>query len=186
MKQNRLLIIISLILVFVIFGITQNIKVNGQDISSGSSSEILPSSDFVGFWQGKNPVPEFSSTSLANCETLVDCPQKNIHCDHEKLYLVQTCDMCARCSKASHIITLKLCLTDGKIQGTVQQSGILNKGTIISQIVFAPSNVVLNIQDNKGRLSTLTLKLLEGKKLHGTFSYGLGFNARKLKTSGCG
>jgi hypothetical protein len=169
-----------LIVFIILFSLTLACIVEGQETS------IILDNNFIGTWQGKNPVPEFSSTSLANCETLIDCPQKNIHCDHEELYLVQTCDMCARCSKASHTITLKLCIVDGQIQGTVQQGGILNKGTIISQTVFAPSNVVLNIQDNKGRLSTLTLKLLEGKKLHGTFSYGLGFNARKLKTSNCG
>ena len=180
MKKSRSLVLIFLILFSITFASTENIKVKGQETS------IILDNNFIGTWQGRNPVPEFSSTSLANCETLVDCPQKNTHCDHEKLYLVQTCDMCARCVKASHTITLKLCLVDGEIQGTVQHSGILNKGTIISQTVFAPSNVVLNIRDNKGRMSTLTLKLLEGKKLHGTFSYGIGFNARKLKSVGCG
>jgi len=181
MERNKLITLVFLILFSVTFASTENVNVKGQETS------IILDNNFIGTWQGKNPVPEFSSTSLANCETLVDCPQKNIHCDHEELYLVQTCDMCARCVKASHTITLKLCISDGKIHGTVQHSGILNKGTIISQTVFAPSNVVLNIQDNKGRLSTLTLKLLdEGKKLHGTFSYGIGFNARKLKTTDCG
>ncbi len=180
MERNKLITLVFLILFSVTFASTENVKVKGQETS------IVLDNNFIGTWQGKNPVPEFSSTSLANCETLVDCPQKNIRCDHEELYLVQTCDMCARCVKASRTITLKLCLVDGKIQGIVQHSGILNKGTIISQTVFAPSNVVLNIQDNKGKLSTLTLKLLEDKKLHGTFSYGIGFDARKLKASGCG
>ena len=180
MKKSRLIVLIFLILFSITFTSTENINVKGQETS------ITLDNNFTGNWQGKKPVPEFSSTSLTNCETLVNCPQKNIHCDHEELYLVQTCDMCARCVKASHTITLKLCLVDGEIQGTVQQSGILNKGTIVSQTVFAPSNVVLNIRDNKGRMSTLTLKLLEGKKLHGTFSYGLGFNARPLKASGRG
>ena len=183
MKKSRLFVAISLILFFLIFSTIYGVKVIGQD----TLSDIIQlDSNFIGNWKGRNPVPEFSSTSLANCETLVDCPQKNIHCDHEELYLVQTCDMCAHCVNASHIITLKLCITDGKIQGTVQQGGILNKGTIVSQTVFSPNNVVLSIKDNKGRISTLTLKLLEeGKKLHGTFSYGLGFDARKLKALSC-
>ena len=178
MKKKRLIVFI--ILFSLTLASVNNLKVEGEETS------IILDNNFIGNWQGKNPTPEFSSTSLANCETLINCPMKNIHCDHEELYLVQTCDMCARCVSASHTITLKLCLIDGKIQGTVQQGGILNKGIIISQRVFAPNDVVLNIQDNKGKLSTLTLKLLEGKKLHGTFSYGLGFNARKLKTSSCG
>ena len=175
------MLIVFIALVSLALVSVENINVKGQETS------IILDNNFTGNWKGRNPVPEFSSTSLANCETLVECPQKNIHCDHEELYLVQTCDMCARCVNASHIITLKLCITDGKVQGTVQQGGILNKGTIVSQTVFSPSNVVLSIKDNKGRMSTLTLKLLEeGKKLHGTFSYGLGFNARKLKAINCG
>src|SRR3989338_730393 len=174
MKRNRLIIFVLLILI--------SISINSTNVKGQETLTALDN-NFTGTWQGKNPVPEFSSSSLANCETLVDCPKKNIHCEHEELYLVQTCDMCARCVKGSHTITLKLCLVDGKLEGTVQQGGILNKGTILSQTVFAPSNVVLNIQDNKGKLSTLTLKLLEGKKLHGTFSYGIGFDARKLKAS---
>ena len=178
MKKKRLIVFI------ILFSLTltsvDNLKTEGQE------SPVILDNNFIGNWQGKNPVPEFSSTSLANCETLVHCPQKNIHCDHNELYLVQTCDTCARCVNASHIITLKLCLVDGKIQGTVQHSGILNKGTIISQTIFAPNNVVLSIKDNKGKTSTLTLRLEKENKLHGTFSYGLGFNARKLKTTGCG
>ena len=173
----------GLIVFIILFSLTlasvDNLKVKGEETS------IILDNNFIGNWQGKNPTPEFSSTSLANCETLINCPMKNIHCDHEELYLVQTCDMCARCVNASHIITLKFCLVDGKIQGTVQHSGILNKGTIISQTVFASNNVVLSIKDSKGKINTLTLRLEDGKKLHGTFSYGLGFNARKLKTTGC-
>lgn len=178
MKKSKSIIFILLIVISISFSGT---NVKGQETS------ITLDDNFIGTWQGKTPIPEFSSTSLVNCEELVSCPQKNTHCDHNELYLVQTCDMCARCVKASHTITLKLCIVDGKIQGTVQHSGILNKGTIISQTVFASGNVVLNIQDNKGKLSTLTLSLLDGgKKLHGTFSYGIGFNARKLKASSCG
>ncbi len=180
MKKSRLIACVILMLFSLAFILIEKINVKGQETS------IILDNSFIGVWQGKNPTPEFSSTSLVNCETLIDCPQKNIHCDHDELYLVQTCDMCARCVQASRIIKLKLCLVDGKIQGTVQQGGILNKGTIISQTVFAPSNVVLNIRDNKGKSHTLTLKLLnEGKKLHGTFSYGIGFDARKLKAADC-
>ena len=178
MKKKVLIVFMTLICLILVG--TKNLNVKGQETS------ITLDDNFAGTWQGKNPVPEFSSTSLANCETLVNCPQKNTHCNHNELYLVQTCDTCARCVKASRIITFKLCVVDGKIQGTVQHSGILNKGTIISQTAFSSNNVVLNIQDNKGKLSTLTLKLLEnGEKLHGTFSYGIGFNARKLKAASC-
>lgn len=84
--------------------------------------------------------------------------------------------------RASRVIALKLCVRDGKLEGVLHQGGVFDKAVITSQNVVSENEVVVDLQDKKGKTAKLTLQLLGERQLRGTFDNGQIFNARKLNS----
>lgn len=82
----------------------------------------------------------------------------------------------------SRIVTLKLCVKDGKLEGTVQQGGVIEEGNITSQNVISASEVSVTVKDKKNKSITLTLKLLSERQMTVTFADGRTADARKLNS----
>lgn len=86
----------------------------------------------------------------------------------------------------SRIVTLKLCIKDGKLEGTVQQGGVIEEGNITSQNVVSANEVSVTVKDKKNKSITLTLKLLSDRQMTVTFADGRTADARKLNSfRGC-
>ena len=149
---------------------------------SGSTITLSLNPNFAGIWKGGNIKPYANPNSLIDCVKAQNCSSKKLHCDHSKIFLPRTCTKCARCVTASKTITIKLCINDGQIKGTVNHRGILNNGTVISQTILSENVVMLNLKDINGEMIMLTLQLTGNKKLSGTFSYGIGFDGRKINS----
>ena len=155
------------------------IPISLSSSGSGSTTTLSLNPNFSGIWKGRNIKPYVNPNSLIDCVEIQNCPTKKLHCKQNEIFLPQTCTKCARCVTASKTITIKLCINDGQIKGTVNHNGILNNGTVISQTILTENVVILNLKDINSETATLTLQLIGSKKLSGTFSYGIGFDGRK-------
>ena len=151
--------------------------------SSGSGSINTIDPNFAGIWKGGNIRPYVNPNSLIGCAEIQSCSNKNLSCKQDEVFLPKVCTKCARCVKASKTITLNLCVNDGQLKGTVTHSGVLNNATITSQTILTDNVVLLNLKDTNGETATLILQLTGNKKLSGTFSYGIGFDGKKLGSS---
>ena len=147
--------------------------------SSGSISILSLNPNFAGKWKSLTIRSNVNPNSLIGCPEIQNCPLKKLLCKSNEVLLPKICTKCARCIISSGTITLNLCITDGQLKGTVNQSGILNNGTITSQTILTDNVVILNLKDTNGETSSLTLQLTGNKNLSGTFSYGIGFDGRK-------
>ncbi len=79
--------------------------------------------------------------------------------------------------QSSRIITLNLCVdANGNLKGQVDQPGVLDRGVILSQQVTDSTHVKLQLEDIRGRKSSLDLSL-NGQVLNGTFSNGVAITA---------
>lgn len=83
-------------------------------------------------------------------------------------------------SFGSSIITLKLCVKDGKLSGTVHQGGVFVKGVISSQTIISKNEVEFVAKSKDGKTTTIRLKLTGERTLIGTFLDGHTFNGRKV------
>lgn len=86
----------------------------------------------------------------------------------------------------SSIITFKLCVKDGKLEGTVQQGGVLIKGVITEQTIISENEVEFTAEGREGRTANIRLKLTGEREFIGTFADGHTFDGRKLNQNrGC-
>lgn len=153
---------------------------SGSVIPISSSSSLNP--NFGGTWKGKNIRPNVNSNSLIGCTEIQNCPSNKLHCKSNEIFLPKICTKCASCVTAAKTITLNLCIINGQLKGTINHPGILNNGIIVSQKILTDNVVLLNLKDDNDKIFTLTLHITGNKKLSGTFSNGLGFDARKLNS----
>lgn len=177
--------------------------IGSSSSSGGVIQRIALSRNFTGIWRGRirATVPPASTVSpggecfndicgLAFCRQNPEdprCAPDIIMCQAEEIPVPcndPTCNFgpCAGQSGNSGIITLDLCVKEGRLEGTVNQNGFIDNGIITSQDVITPVKVVVTIQDKNGKIETLTLKLhsMFGRFLRGAFSSGKTFIARKV------
>ena len=180
--------------------------------SSSSSGVIAVNEGFTGIWKAKvsrcMPIQGSSSSSSSGC---VICTQVVPECSSGQTVISQTCTECAHCGnviatnssssgqvitsssssggtklcvdRGSRVITLKLCVRNGKLEGVLHQGNVFDKAVIDSQTVVSKDEVVVNLKDKKGKTATATLKLLGERQLRGTFATSdLTFEARKLNS----
>lgn len=89
-------------------------------------------------------------------------------------------------SLGSNIITFKLCVKDGKLEGFVQQGGAFLLGKIVSQNVISENEVEFTAESKDGKTAKIKLKLTGERQFIGTFADGHTFEGRKLNSNrGC-
>ncbi len=138
--------------------------------SSGTSATINP--NFTGLWKAELPKPKLSSSSSGSIQAQT-APSSSSGTPAKPKNEGQ---------KGSRIITFKLCVKDGDLEGTVQQGGILNMGVITSQTIISPDEISINVEGEKGAKATINLKLVNEREFTGTFTDGRTFKARKLNS----
>ncbi len=83
------------------------------------------------------------------------------------------------------LITLQLCLINGKLEGTIRE-GEQEKLSIGSQKIISENEVIVDISHQNNKTDKLKLKLLSNRQLKGHFDNGRIFKARKVNSSkGC-
>ncbi|MBI2995839.1 MAG: hypothetical protein HYY52_03945 [Candidatus Melainabacteria bacterium] len=80
----------------------------------------------------------------------------------------------------SRIITFKLCVRDGKLEGTVHQGDVFINGVIKSQNILSENEVIIDIVDKNNNSTNLRLNLISKREMQVTFSDEHTTNARKL------
>jgi len=83
-------------------------------------------------------------------------------------------------SGQSRIITFKLCVEDGELDGLVNQGGVISNALIVSQEVISENEVNIDTVDKNDNVATFNLKLLSPRKLGITLLDGIRANARKI------
>ena len=208
-----ILLFVVLIGCFLVLNSSSNVIGQTQDSTSSSSSGVIAvNEDFTGVWKAKvsrcRHIQNSSSSSSSGC---IICTQVVPECSSGQTVISQTCTECAHCGDVttssssssgqvvtsssssggaelcvdmgSRIITLKLCVRNGKLEGVLHQGGVFDKAVIDSQAIVAGDEVVVNLKDKKDKTATVTLKLLSTRQLRGIFATGdLTFTARKLNS----
>jgi len=174
-------------------------------VSSSGGSQIALNENFTGVWKAKFPKPTEpigggSSSSGGSSSGCIICIQVVPECGSSEVLVPQSCTECAHCASAStsggavstriaahisgpsvsRVLTLKLCVREGKLEGVINQGGAIEKGKIISQAVISENEVGVEVQDIKGVVSKLVLKLLGDRQLLVVFEDKDEIEARKL------
>ena len=154
-----------------------------HNTSSSGGGVLSLSNDFSGIWRGKvncKNLPKQSSSSPGDIECIV-CAQIVITCPIGFVVAPQTCTECSHCIKCSQKpVLLRLCVRNGKIEGTVHLPGTVENGVVISQTILSEDEVRVTIEDRKGKSFELTLILTGKRSLIGSFNNGQSFEARKI------
>ena len=80
----------------------------------------------------------------------------------------------------SRIITLRLCVKEGKLEGVIHRGGGFINGRIVSQEVISPEEVIVTVESAEGETEVLTLRLTGDREMVITFANGKELVARKL------
>ena len=149
---------------------------------SSSSSGDLIIKHFSGIWKGKVSDCNGGSISLNNDQEseCIVCPQIAILCAQGFTSIPQSCHKCAHCEKCKSFktTTLKLCIKDQKLKGTVNISNEIKNENITSQEII--SNKEIDISTSSGK--SLKLRLIDTRHLNILFS-GQTFELRKTRLS---
>ena len=171
--------------------------------SSSSSGEIMLSKNFTGTWKGR--VERIKSSSSSSSGECIICTQVVPECSADQTLIPQSCNECAHCISpsfsnssgsmsnrilehidsekfGSSIITFKLCVKDGKLEGIVQEGGVFINGKIISQNVISENEVEITAESKDGKTTKIKLKFISGREFLGTFEDGHEFTAKKLNS----
>lgn len=76
------------------------------------------------------------------------------------------------------LVRLKLCLKNGLLEGSIQVGRKV--GTITSQNIISENNIILTVNFGGDNIKRLTLELINGRKIIGTFEDGESFTAKKI------
>lgn len=157
--------------------------------SSGGQIQIVLNKKFTGTWKVKvnkcKPIVTRRNSIIepgSNCKV---CPLVSLLCISGFVQVPDTCNACSHCEKCSKLsnVTLKLCVKDGILQGTVHQPRVIENASIISQNTISENEVELTLEDKNGTTINLKLKLNNERELTGTLEGGLTFEARKLNSN---
>lgn len=146
---------------------------------------------------GLLPVDPITGNMCIICadDIVIDCAESGL------INVPQSCTECQHCeqptsssssggllahvtegSKKPKVITLKLCVRNGAIEGTIQQAlSFINAG-IESQTIISENEVRVTAKDREERTATFTLKLTGDNKMNVTFEDGDVFETKKNGT----
>lgn len=205
-------VLVALIISFVSLDFLRNKTIaHYEDLTSSSSSggQVVLNKNFSGVWKARVVKPIKLNTSSSGSSECVICVQVVPKCLPDQKLILQTCTECAHCTSGgaltnlntsgqvvlrktlahinsgfsgSRIITFKLCIQDGKLEGTVQQTGVIEKGTIISQNIISENEIDVTFKDKHGISANITLKLVGRRKFIGMFTDNHTFQAIKINS----
>lgn len=149
-----------------------------------------------------------SSSSTSSSGECIVCTQVVPECLSSQTLVLQTCTECAKCvdiapassnrtparvlahldeaGKGGNIITFKLCVKDGKLEGSVHQGRAFITGKITSQTVISPDEIEFIAESKDRKTAMIHLKLTGKRQFMGTFADTHTFEGRKLnENKGC-
>lgn len=89
-------------------------------------------------------------------------------------------------SSGSNIITFKLCVREGKLEGTVHQGGAFLNGVITEQTIISDNEVEFTALSQDSKTTKMKLKLTGDRQLQVVFTDGHTLEGRKLNENrGC-
>ncbi|MBI2996623.1 MAG: hypothetical protein HYY52_07990 [Candidatus Melainabacteria bacterium] len=89
-------------------------------------------------------------------------------------------------SPSSNIITFKLCVKEGKLEGTVHQGGAFLNGVITGQTIISENEVELTALSQDSKTTKIKLKLTGDRQFQVMFTDGHTSEGRKLNENrGC-
>lgn len=169
--------------------------------SSSGGTQITLNKNFTGVWKARVKrivTTPSSSSSGSNC---LVCIQVVPDCEPGQTLVPQSCNECAHCINntssgggisrksffhlsnehfGSNIVTFKLCVRNGKLEGTIQQGGIFLNGMITSQNIISENTVEITAESKNDKTAKIILMLTGNRQFTGTFSDGHTFEAKKL------
>ena len=206
-KVNFVFGILFSLLVSFSFLIAENNVVVGQTTTEKTCTELKSSqtfyfnicadngyntvcfNKFTGEYQGCGPDPntingEGCIENNVNAAYNVRCPVASVTLSTKFTGIWKT--EVKSSSPASSIITFKLCVRDGKLEGTVQQGGAFLNGVIKEQTIISENEVDFTAQSQDGKTARIHLKLTGDRQFTGTFADGRPLEGRKLNENrGC-
>lgn len=145
---------------------------SGEISSSSSSGEIVSSSSSSG---DSGEVSSSSSSSSGEISTSSSGSIEAIRKTHLDIG-----------NKGASVITFKLCVIDGKLEGIVHQGGAFLMGAIKEQNIISENEIEFTAEDKDGKTAMIHLNLTGDRQFVGTFADGHEFEGRKLnKNRGC-
>ncbi|MBI3591054.1 MAG: hypothetical protein HY094_06745 [Candidatus Melainabacteria bacterium] len=147
--------------------------------SSGSTTQVSLSSNFNGVWKARVERPIISANSSSSSSGAVVSSSSSSGTVSTRLAAHLSDGF-----RGSNIITFKLCVKDGKLEGIVQQGGAFIGGKITSQTIISENEVEFTVTSKDGRTAKIRLKLVADNKFEGTFADGHKFIGRKLNSFG--
>ena len=204
-KVNFVFGILSLLLVNLSFLIAENNVVVGQTTTEKTCTELKSSqtfyfnicadngydnvcfNKFTGEYQGcdkntiLNGIINGCTENNYNAAYNVRCPVASVTLSTKFTGIWKT--EVTSSSIASSIITFKLCVRDGKLEGTVQQGGAFLNGVIKEQTIISENEVDFTAQSQDGKTAKIHLKLTGDRQFTGTFANGSPLEGRKLNAN---
>lgn len=180
--------------------------------SSGDITSVTLNPNFTGNWKAKikerpqgssSTSTSSSSSSTSSSGECIVCIQVVPECLSGQTLALQTCTECAKCVESSgtparalahldeavkggNIITFKLCVKDGKLEGSVHQGRAFITGKITSQTVISPDEIEFIAESKDRKTAMIHLKLTGKRQFIGTFADTHTFEGRKLnENKGC-
>lgn len=164
------------------------------DVSSTSSSgsiEVILNKNFTGIWKAKvlkskpptgNSSGGASSTSSSSSGEATSTSSSGGIEATRKAHLDGDSG-----NKGASIISFKLCVKDGKLEGVIHQGGTFLNGVIKEQTIISENEVEFLAEDKEDRTAMIHLKLTGERQFIGRFEDGHEFEGRKLNDNrgGC-
>ncbi len=165
-------------------------NVNGVKEYTDGKCTVSLNKAFTGIWRGKIldcQAGTIDSAQIPQMSECIVCPQIQILCIPGFIKISQSCKECTHCKKCRTLrsILLRLCVKNGKLEGSIRQSGLEGNFVITSQEIIAENEISVTIKNEKGESQAVTLSLTNEKLLSGSFSSGETFQAKKISFGNC-
>ncbi len=146
--------------------------------TSSSSSSTSSSSSSSG---NSNSANSSSSSSSSSSGSTISPTIANFNLDFSGLWKGVIKIASQNSKKQSKLVTLKLCIKDRELKGSINVTGIINNSEIVSQDVKSENEVNINITDKNGKTNSINLKLVNRQLSIEIKDIG-NLLARKIKT----
>ena len=123
-----------------------------------------------------------SSTSSTSSSSGTTTPTVNLNSNFSGLWKGVAKVTSSSGKSISQLAVLKLCVSDGELTGTVNVSGVINSGEILSQNIKSENEVDVDVADRNDDISSINLKLVNNRRLSIAIEDVASFLTRKTKT----
>lgn len=147
--------------------------------SSSGSAGVTLNKNFTGIWKARVPKERPStSSSSGDISSSSSSSSGSIEVTRKAHLDIG--------NKGASIISFKLCVKDGKLEGIVHQGGTILTGVIKEQNVISENEVEFTAEGRNDRTAMIYLKLTGDRQFVGRFLDGHEFEGRKLNENrGC-